>query len=164
MSIQPNRVIKRIVQQVDASDWPRLESEVYPGEESGEWLRVYRAPADPRYATPLHFWAHALRDELSATECREDFIGAAGHALCHSRSISVWHAELKVIWSHPSFIGAEEYEPAKLETSGREPQVFRMLESECRRSSVLASGEAFFADFWGHGAGPSFRTRCRRGL
>ena len=157
MSIQPNRVINRIVQQVDASEWPRLTAEVYPCEVDGEWLRVYRAPADPCYATPLHFWAHALRDELSATGRREDFLGAAGHALCHSKSISTWHAELKVLWSHPEFSGAAAYEPERLEAPGRAPQVFCMLASECRRSSVLASGEAFFADFWGHGAGPSWR-------
>jgi hypothetical protein len=36
-------------------------------------------------------------------------------------------------------------------------EVHTMLESECRRSSVLDAGDFLAADFWGHGAGWSWR-------
>jgi len=147
--------------QVDQSDWPRLASEVYPAGNEGEHIRVYRAEAHTRYATPLHFWAHALRDELSATSRREDFLGAAGHALCRGRSVEDWHAGLAELFGRADFADAEAYAPASLLASDRVPEVYLMLESECRRSSVLATRDGFMADFWGHGGVPTWRVRAR---
>jgi len=160
MSLQPNRVINRIVMQVDQSDWPRLSSEVYPAANEGEFFRIYRAEAHPRYATPLHFWAHALRDELAATSRREDFLGAAGHALCRGRPVEIWHEGLAALFGHPDLAQAEAYAPATLLASERAPEVYLMLESECRRSSVLATKDGFMADFWGHGGAPTWRERA----
>ena len=157
MSLQPNRVINRIVEQVDRANWPRLQSEVYALGASGETLRIYRAKAAIRYATPLHFWAHALRDELSATSRRADFLGAAGHALCRGRSIGDWHDELAELWRQPGVAYADAYSPTILLGHERRPEVYLMLESECRRSSVLATGDGFMADFWGHGGAPTWR-------
>ena len=157
MSLQPNRVINRIVEQVDQSDWPRLRSEVYVAGSAGETLRIYRAGAETRYATPLHFWAHTLRDELSATGRRADFLGAAGHALCRGRSVEEWHDELTELWKQPGLTYAEDYAPSVLLERKRTPEVYLMLESECRRSSVLATGDGFMADFWSHGGAPTWR-------
>jgi hypothetical protein len=37
-----------------------------------------------------------------------------------------------------------------------------MLESDCRRSSVVESGDWLVAHFWGHGPGPSWRREAIR--
>ncbi len=158
MSIQPNRVIAKIIHQVDQSDWPPLRSEVFAEGDGGEWLRVYRAPADPRHATAIHFWVHALRDELAATGRREDLVGAAGHALCRRRSARDW---LDALDANARFREAKT--AAEIRTSladEGDAELHWMLESECRRSSVLDLRTGFVADFWGHGGGPSWRRRA----
>ncbi len=158
MSIQPNRVIAKIVHQVDQSDWPPLRADVFGSDEGGEWLRLYRAPADARYATAIHFWVHALRDELAATGRRADLVGAAGHALCRSRSVEDWLAELDEIEGFRSGSEGSRLRAEVGESNGME--LHRMLESECRRSSVLDLRTGFVADFRGHGGGASWRRRA----
>lgn len=161
MSIQPNRVIARIIEQVDHSGWPRLTSAVYPAASAGDpWVRLYRSPALPRYATALHFWVHALRDELSATGRRRDLVGAAGHALCRSRSAENWLAGLE---ENVAYRDTGAGEALRREIAGRQDvQLHRMLESECRESSVLDLRNEFIADFRVHGAGPSWRRTAGR--
>ena len=161
MSIQPNRVVARIIAQVDQSDWPSLESRVWIVDGSDRWVRVYRAPAEARYATPVHFWVHALREELGTVDRRADLVGAAGHALCRVRPVESWRAEIDAI--EPGLAPGvatrlDLPDPASLDAS---TQVFRMLESPCRRSSVMDHRDGFVADFHGHGAGPSWRRRAR---
>ena len=87
MSIQPNRVIAKIIHQVDQADWPSLCSEAFAEAKAAEEIRASLADAED---AELHW----------------------------------------------------------------------MLESECRRSSVLDLRTGFVADFWGHGAGPSWRRRA----
>lgn len=157
MSIQPNRVVARIIAQVDQSDWPPLAARVVAFDGGQGSLRVYRAPAHPCYATPIHFWVHALREDLVATERRVDLVGAAGHALCRRRPLSEWRAELDK--------GTDEAARAHLGLDGigdwpAGTEVYRMLESECRRSSVVDHRDGFVADFWGHGGGASWRRRA----
>lgn len=155
MSIQPNRVIAKIIHQVDQADWPPLRSEVFAEEGRGAWVRIYRAPADRRYATAIHFWVHALRDELSATGRREDLVGAAGHALCRRRAADDW---LRALEENGRFRRAKACTEIREAVAGAEDaELHWMLESECRRSSVLDLRTGFVADFWGHGAGPSWR-------
>lgn len=162
MSIQPNRVIHRIVDQVDRSDWPPLTSRLLCSPETGESLRFFQAPRDARYATPLHFWVHCLRDELSATDRREDLVGAAGHALCWSQSLSEWLAELARLRVGDATTGVEALGLGALDradpgsTEGA-VEVYRMLESPCRRSSVVCRTDLMMAHFWGHGSGSSWR-------
>lgn len=155
MSIQPNRVIAKIIHQVDQADWPPLRAEVYSSARLGDWLRLYRAPAADRYATPLHFWTHALRDELAATGRREDLVGAAGHALCQARPIDGWLGDLEANEALRT-AGVAEALRREIEDAPA-AALHRMLESSCRRSSVLDLRTGFIADFWGHGAGPSWR-------
>ena len=157
MSIQPNRVIAKIVHQVDRADWPPLRAEIYSSDSTGEWLRVYRATAQHGHATAIHFWVHALRDELAATGRREDLVGAAGHALCRGRAIDPWLAELEASRPFRSSPLSTSLRRRVSEVSGA--QLHLMLASECRRSSVLDLRGEFVADFWGHGAGPSWRRR-----
>lgn len=166
MSIQPNRVIHRIVDQVDKSDWPRLSCRVFSSADGNELLRVYLAADRERYATPLHFWIHALRDELTATGRRLDLVGAAGHAMGQSQSVDEWRAEIR------PFLGGQTERFECPESVGRalavhdgatpvEPsRAYRMLESECRKSSVFESRAVMLAHFWGHGATPSWRVEC----
>lgn len=155
MSIQPNRIVNRIVQQVDQSDWPRLESLVYSAAGDDRWLRIYHAPSHSRYATAIHFWVHALREELTATGCRSDLVGAAGHALGRKEAATQWLAEFSEIDALPREFGISDSTDLDSEV-----EVYRMLESECRQSSVLSSRSVLIADFWGHGGGPSWRRRA----
>lgn len=160
MSIQPNRVVARIIHQVDRSDWPALDSTVVAAEGRDGWLRVFRAPAHPRYATPIHFWVHALRDELSATGRRVDLIGAAGHALCRKEPVEDWvEAMRRDVPATP--LGARVADDVASQVGGAtRVEAYRMLESACRRSSVVGGDGFFVADFWGHGAGASWRVRA----
>lgn len=158
MSIQPNRVIARIIEQVDRSDWPPLVSRVHPLSDGDEWLRLYQEPAHPRYATALHFWVHALREELRATGRRMDLVGAAGHALCRARGVADWAAELdrNASWA----LSEDRTELANRIASARDLQLHHMLDSSCRQSSVLDLRSVFVADFRGHGGGPSWRRQA----
>ena len=158
MSIQPNRVIAKIIHQVDQADWPSLCSEVFAESDRSEWVRIYRAPADARYATANHFSLHALRDELSATGRRDELVGAAGHALCRRRAIDCWLDTLETNHRFREAKAAEEIRASLADAEDAE--LHWMLESECRRSSVLDLRTGFVADFWGHGAGPSWRRRA----
>jgi hypothetical protein len=163
MSIQPNRVIHRIIDQVDRSDWPPLVSRVICANEPGEFVRVYRVPTHERYATPLHFWMHALREELTATERREDLVAAAGHALCRRQSVSDWTAEMSALGLESNGGAADGLILGNLPEPGHATQVYRMLESVCRRSSVFADRKSLMAHFWGHGNQASWKRRmeCR---
>ena len=161
MSIQPNRVVARIIHQVDQSDWPRLDSRVFASGEGDRWLRIFRAKADARYATPIHFWVHALRDELAATGRRVDLVGAAGHALCRKVSVGDWVGALRGAEpTLPASAGEDVAQIARGVAGGRRTGAYLMLESECRRSSVVEGDGFFVADFWGHGAGSSWRVRA----
>ncbi len=149
MSIQPNRVLTRIIEQVDQSDWPSLRSKVHSSTDGAEWIRVIATPSHQRYATPIHFWVHALREDLTARERREDLVGSAGHALCRNQSLEDWRAEI-----------AEELLPC--ESPGPAARIYRMLASDCRRSSVATAGDWLIAHFWSHGSGESWRREGRQ--
>lgn len=161
MSIQPNRVVARIIHQVDQSDWPRLDSRVFASDDGDRWLRVFRARAEARYATPIHFWVHALRDELAATGRRVDLVGAAGHALCRKTSVGEWVGELRDADQALAAGARGAFADVANEVEGaRRTDAYLMLESECRRSSVVEVDDWLVVDFWCHGAGPSWRVRA----
>jgi hypothetical protein len=164
MSIQPNRVLERIVEQVDRSGWPRLEARtIVRGDGDGEdggLLRFYLHRTEPRYATPVHFWVHALREDLAARAQRGTLVGAAGRALCRRQSLRDWRREVAAVTA-----GAADdalLDCARGCSVGSEAQAWRMLESDCRRSSVVAGGGWLVAHFWGHGAGESWRVKGLR--
>lgn len=169
MSIQPNRVIHRIIEQVDRSDWPTIRGHLVASAamtEAGETLRLYRVARHPRYATPLHFWVHALREELRATGRREDLVATACHAEGRKLSAAAWLEELRAL-------GVAEVDVTKAGEArsgvgdlarladGVVPaaptEIYRMLESPCLRSSVATTGDVLMAYFWTHGAAPSWR-------
>ncbi len=155
MSIQPNRVLARIVEQVDRSDWPELASSAPATRVPHEVVRVYWTRDLRRHATPIHFWVHALRDELTARGRRVDLVAAAGQALCRSQPLSEWQSELESILP-PEVETEAPILPisAAFPVSPRAPhgaRAYRMLESACRRSSVLEDGDRRIAHFWGHG-------------
>lgn len=166
MSIQPNRVIARIIEQVDGSDWPALETRWVVNGDGPESIRLYWAKADPRYATPLHFWVHALREELSTRDRRSDLVGAAGHALCWNQSTSDWWEELEAFAGADEGAGDEISGPdwAAIRALGQGPRshAHRMLESGCRRSSVVGDDDWWFAHFWGHGSHRSWAREALR--
>lgn len=144
MSIQPNRVLARIVEQVEQSDWPRLSARIVSCPGGGEWIRLFDEPLDARYATPFHFWVHALRDDLAARGRAEDLAPVAGHALCQTQSIEEWQSDLMGAWTDADrSITAES--------------VYLMQSGECRRSSVALCPDRLIAHFWGHGGEASWR-------
>lgn len=159
MSIQPNRVIHRIIDQVDRSDWPPLRSRVICANERGEFVRLYRVPVHERYATPLHFWVHALREELAATERREDLVAAAGHALCRKQSFPDWTAEVAALGLESGGDAADGLALGNISEPANTPEIYCMLESACRRSSVVAGRKWLMAHFWVHGNQASWRRR-----
>jgi len=162
MSIQPNRVIQRIIDQVDRSDWPPLTSAVFGSAEALEILRFYRVPKHGRYATPLHFWVHALREELQATDHREDLANAACHALGQEQPFSDWLGELDGFTSEDGRDLSEVLDLGEFGQSGiapNPPRIYRMLGSGCRRSSVVDAGDSLMAHFWGHGSRVSWRRK-----
>jgi len=146
MSIHPNRVLARIIEQVEQSDWPPLAPKIHSLANGREWIRVYEAPDLERYATSFHFWVHALRDELAARGRGEDLMGVAGHALCRNLTVSEWSAE----------IGEHGF---AADTVRDDVEIYRMQADECRRSSVARNGDSLIAYFWGHGFGESWRRK-----
>ena len=154
MSIPSNRVLSRIVEQVDRSDWPPLESEVRFSTDGTAWIRIFEARFDARYATPIHFWVHALREDLAAGARREDLRGAAGYALCRNQSSDEWRAEIGAMSSAPPASGRAKLGRASM---SKEVRVYRMLSSACRRSSVAVLDDGWMAHFWGHGPGATWR-------
>ena len=144
MNIQPNRILARIIEEVERSDWPPLDSRTISSSNRGEWFRYFTAPTQRRYSTPFHFWVHALRDDLHACARGEDLMGMAGYALCQNQSLEDWRSDIGE--NLPIDPGFES-----------EARIYRMQASECRRSSVASNRDRLFAHFWGHGAGESWR-------
>jgi len=166
MSIQPNRVIHRIIEQVDQSDWPTLPGELLLSAERGQALRIFRVPIHARYATPLHFWVHALREELAAVGRRQDLASIACHAQGQKIVAADWFEELRTVGFGGRDWGLDPVDPAGLasalglgdsEIGPFSVEVYRMLESPCRRSAVVAHEEWLMAHFWAHGGAPSWR-------
>ncbi len=158
MSIQPNRVVARIVDQVDQSDWPRLESSVVTFRSDDRWLRLIVAPRGVGHATAIHFWVHALRDELATIGRRVDLVGAAGQALCRKRPLENWLEGLRE--AHASAISGGAVLASLIRRVEALPraELHVMLESECRLSSVLDAGDFLAVEFWGHGSGVSWKV------
>ncbi len=159
MSIQPNRVIQRIIEQVDRSDWPPLEGRMVCSVPTGEFLRFYRSPHHDRYATPLHFWVHALREELGATEHRDDLVGVACHALGRKQSLEDWLAELAGLRLGAGRNAIDALGLSAWVDAGPSVEIYRMLDSDCRRSSVITDASSMMSHFWGHGSRSSWRRR-----
>jgi hypothetical protein len=157
MSIQPHRVIHRIIEQVDRCDWPRLAPALSGAAVGGGQLRLYRAPVSQHYATPIHFWVHALREDLRATGHDGDLVATAAHAICRERPVGEWLDELAGVESVTGPSAVEGLGPGAGPLTDQTAQVHRMLQSSCRRSSVWASSRGFAADFWSHGPGPVWR-------
>jgi len=157
MSIQPNRVILRIVEQVDRSDWPPLLSRVLTSQAGDESIRFYRERRNERYATPLHFWVHALREELSAVGQRDHLVGAAGHAMGRNQTRSDWLREFETFVTREGPTAAEILSLTRVAPSDSRLAIYRMLESSCRRSTVVDDGETLMAHFWGHGSNASWQ-------
>ncbi len=172
MSIQPVRIIGRMIDQVAASDWPSLEGQFVDSEDGTGSYRFYRAPKLERYATPFHFWVHALREERVTIGRGEDLVGAAGHAMCRGIALAEFIAQLDAF---PLADGARATEmlglasvPATvLEAStaiaARSGIVaYDMLESVCRRSGLASYDGNLLAYFWGHGFVESWRSEAMR--
>ena len=149
MSLQPNRALARIIEQVEHSDWPRLRSRVLSSTDGDEWTRFFDEPFHPRYASPFHFWVHALRDDLVARGRQEDLGPVAGRALCQTQAVDEWRRELARVANYDTTLSGA-------------PEIYRMQANECRRSSVAISNGRLVAHFWGHGGAPSWRRKATR--
>jgi hypothetical protein len=168
MSIQPVRVIGRMIDQVDQSDWPPLAGRfVASADETGVY-RFYVAPQVERYATPFHFWVHALREERASVGRREDLVGAAGHAMCRSMSLADFLTQLdgcelaeganaREILGLAAIPDAVVAENAAI-AARRGIVAYEMLDSACRRSGLARYGGHLMTYFWGHGFAESWRS------
>ncbi|MFK7895575.1 MAG: hypothetical protein AB8G23_07045 [Myxococcota bacterium] len=169
MSIQPVRVIGRMIDQVDQSDWPRLEGRFVASADGGKAYRFYRSSHHARYATPFHFWVHALREERASVGRRSDLVGAAGAAMCRGVSLSDFLRELDSFALADGVEGREilglgsvpaEALAMNVATAARDGIVaYEMLGSECRRSGLASYGGEFMTYFVGHGFAESWRSQ-----
>lgn len=168
MSIQPVRVIGRMIDQVAGSDWPSLEGHFVASADGTGSYRFYRAPQLERYATPFHFWVHALREERASIGRGEDLVGAAGHAMCRGIALAEFIAQLDAF---PLADGARATEilglasvPATVRGANTAAaarsgtMAYDMLESACRRSGLASYDGYLVAYFWGHGFVESWRS------
>jgi hypothetical protein len=144
MSIHPNRVLWRIIDQVEKSDWPALDFETQVSIDREESVRIFRGLQSQRHATPFHFWVHALRDDLAARSRLCDLVGVAGYALSQKQTPAEWEAENG--FDRLDGIGMAD-----------DAEIYRMQASVCRRSSVVSSGGRLWAHFWSHGLVETWR-------
>lgn len=168
MSIQPVRVIGRMIDQVAASDWPALKGRFAATVDGMSSYRFYRSPQLERYATPFHFWVHALREERAAVGRGEDLVGSAAHAMCRGIALAEFIAELDaLVFSDGAdaaeMLGLSSVPQAVLAAdtanSARNGIVaYTMLESPCRSSGLASYGGEVMAYFGGHGFVESWRS------
>lgn len=168
MSIQPVRVIGRMIDQVAGSDWPRLEGRFVDSADGMGSYRFYRVPQHARYATPFHFWVHAMREERASVGRGEDLVGAASHAMCRGIALAEFVAQLDGFplaadARATEILGLASVPATVLETDAasaarRGIVAYEMLESACRRSGLASYDGALMAYFWGHGFAESWRS------
>ena len=155
MSIQPGRVLWRIVDEVDRSPrvtLPRIvfDATTFSGAPRGERIEVVRIAARAvdgaaPFATLLHFWTHALRGWLDTQGQADQLVGAAGYAMCEHVGETTLRAEFARLAArlHPA-------SPA-LALDGEFVEAYRMIDGSCRVSFVGATETEWQSVTWGHG-------------
>lgn len=151
MSIQPNRVVWRIVDEVLRGPRSPLAVERWPsvpefGDQQVQAVRcAARSAAGGRpFATLFHFWTHALMAFLELHGQGDQLEGAAGYAMCQRLAVGAIERELEGYRS-----GLES--PRAISPSGRPLDAYRMMDGPCRRSLVVETDVEWLALFRSHG-------------
>jgi hypothetical protein len=151
VSIQPVRVLWRIVDDVARSPGMPFAVEQLAGASAGEeqYVDVLRLaadawPAEAAPATLFHFWAHALRAFLERCGQGDQLEGAAGQAMCERLAPEAFEREI------------ERYRrvlarPSSLVIGGRVLDAYRMMNGACRRSIAIETDAGPVALFFSHG-------------
>ena len=144
MSIQPNRVVWRIVDEVARAPRPDLAfEETSHGSERVVVVR-HRTPAgDAPPATLFHFWAHALRAFLELHDQADQLEGAAGYAMCEQLGPRELASELARLYAPLGSAAPPALPEAR--------DAYKMMDGPCRRSIVLEGSDERCAFFAHHG-------------
>lgn len=155
MSIQPGRVLWRIVDEVDRSPrvtLPRIvfDATAFAEGSRGERIEVVRIAARAAngaapFATLLHFWTHALRGWLDTQGQADQLVGAAGYAMCEHVGEATLRAELTRLAARL------HTESPALALEGEFVEAYRMIDGSCRVSFVGATDTEWQSVTWGHG-------------
>ena len=145
MSIQPNRVVWRIVDEVARAPRPRLAFEQVANRSERVVLVRHRpAGRDAGLATLFHFWAHALRAFLELHDQADQLEGTAGYAMCERLGPRELEIELAQLYA--------PLEPAMQPALPDARDAYKMMDGPCRRSLVLEGTSERCALFGHHGA------------
>lgn len=149
MSIQPNRVVWRIVDEVARTpDRPvRIECRRSRSDGSTESVATGRSEsgaASARFATLFHFWTHALRSFLELHGQADQLEGVAGYAMCERLDAEAFARERE---RYRALLDDGD----ALEIPERVREAYRMIDGPCRASVVLASEREWWALFRWHG-------------
>lgn len=153
MSIQPGRVLWRIVDEVDHT--PRrsfvrtvFESAAFSDGADSERMEIARIASRagaPPFPTLLHFWTHALRGWLDALGQADQLVGAAGYAMCEHMDEAETRREFERLASR---LRSESPAPSLL---GNFTEAYRMIDGSCRASFVVATDVEWLSLTWAHG-------------
>lgn len=158
MSIAPNRVVARIVEEVAGAARIELDRALLApcsrGSAANSRVHVEVARASIRPAPPcaslFHFWTHALRAFLDEAGHVDQLRDAASAALCARLEPPELERALRSIAARAGV------EPARLApaSGARAPRVeaYCMIDGRCRGSLVAASDREWWAVSWAHGS------------
>jgi len=162
VSIQPNRVVARIVDEVARSPRPTLPFVAWPSgagyaDEQIGTLSLPAVSSATSFATLFHFWTHGLRAFLELHRMGDQLAGAAGYAMCEQLSPAALDLEIAALAqrlpSPPA--GARPFALA-----GKPVEAYRMIDGPCRHSLVAATESHWWASFRCHGRRVPLRLVC----
>ncbi|MEE3332113.1 MAG: hypothetical protein VX246_14705 [Myxococcota bacterium] len=153
MSIQPGRVLWRIVDEVDRT--PRRSfgrtlfgSAAFSQSANSERMEIARIASGgdaPPFPTLLHFWTHALRGWLDALGQSDQLVGVAGYAMCEHMDEAETGREFERLTRR-----LRPESPA-LSLFGNFAEAYRMIDGRCRASFVVATDVEWLSLTWAHG-------------
>ncbi len=143
MSIAKHSVVGRILSEVAAGEVPHALFEVERSCETTQLLELRRSTRlhRPPFATPLHFWAHALRALLEDRGRPDLFDAIATDGLCRAVAGEELSAGLREL-------AARVAEPPELDLRVPFETGYCMLEQEEMASFVAERPGESLAVFW----------------
>ena len=140
MSIASQSVMGRILAEVQSRPGPPELGARERNRSEGQLFELRRSEVshEPPFATPLHFWAHALHDLLVAEGRSDLFEALAAHGLCRVEEPEAIARGFRALAGR---VGSDA-EPLEV-TSG-----YRMLDRDVVASWLAESDAGFSACFW----------------
>jgi len=153
MSIQPGRVLWRIVDEVDRTPRSSFVRTLFgnaafsdsANSERMEIARIASGGGVPPFPTLLHFWTHALRAWLDAIGQSDQLVGVAGYAMCEHMDEAETTREFERLASRL------RPESAAFSLSGDFAEAYRMIDGCCRASFVVSTDVEWLSLTWAHG-------------